>query len=382
MKFRYTIFAFLLLYSCANQSLQIRKDSIVQPTLFNKDAVHTFYLIGDAGNSNMAETQKPLIDLKQELSQASDSSTVLFLGDNIYPVGFDTASKEKEKLSQQKLDVQIDAVKNYRGKTIFVPGNHDWYSGLDGLKNQQKYVESQLGKKSFFPKAGSSIASISISHDIQLIVLDSQWYLANWDKYPNINNNSLINTRNIFFDELENEIKKAIGKTTIIAVHHPVFTNGPHGGRYSFKSNLFPAPIIGSVVNLIRKTSGISNQDLQNKRYNELIRRLVTLAQSNEKLIVVSGHEHSLQYLKQDNVPQIISGSGSKITPTKNVGSGIFSYGAPGFAKLEIMKDGSSNVSFISDRKTVFQTQVLPPDHKKNNNHFPPEIPKNYLSSV
>ena len=96
-----------------------------------------------------------------------------------------------------------------------------------------------------------------------------------------------------------------------------MFTNGSHGGKYSLKSHLNPLPVLGSVKNLIRKTSGITNTDIQNKRYNELRKRIITLSQENDKTIFVSGHDHNLQYIVQDNLPQIVSGSGSKTTPTK-----------------------------------------------------------------
>jgi hypothetical protein len=28
--------------------------------------------------------------------------------------------------------------KKFQGKTIFIPGNHDWYNGIKGLERQEK----------------------------------------------------------------------------------------------------------------------------------------------------------------------------------------------------------------------------------------------------
>ena len=109
-----------------------------------------------------------------------------------------------------------------------------------------------------------------------------------------------------------------------------------------------PIPVLGSIKNLIRKTSGISNTDIQNKKYNELKKRMITLSQENDKVIFVSGHDHNLQYIVQDNIPQIVSGSGSKTTPTKLSGAAKFTYGAQGFAKLDVYKNGSSTVKFYT----------------------------------
>ncbi len=48
--------------------------------------------------------------------------------------------------------MQTDIGKKFPGKTIFIPGNHDWYSGLKGLKKQEKLVEKALGKNTFLPE--------------------------------------------------------------------------------------------------------------------------------------------------------------------------------------------------------------------------------------
>ena len=101
---------------------------------------------------------------------------------------------------------------------------------------------------------------------------------------------------------------------------------------------------------------------MQNKFYEEFRERIITISQENDKTIFVSGHDHNLQYIVKDNLPQIVSGAGSKVTATRNVGKGQFSYGAPGYARLDVFTDGSSHVRFFSvnDDKTVFETTVLP----------------------
>ena len=54
------------------------------------------------------------------------------------------------------------------------------------------------------------------------------------------------------------------------------------------------------LINTLRKTAGPSIADLDNKRYRELKSRVVTLAQYSNKVIFVSGHEHSLQYIVEE----------------------------------------------------------------------------------
>ena len=131
-----------------------------------------------------------LKNFKQHLDQADENSTAIFLGDNIYPAGFPSPKKEKEhKLAQNHLDAQLKTLEDFKGQPIFIPGNHDWYSdGPKGVKRQQDYIEEALdSKKVFQPRNGRPIEKINISDNIVVIVLDSEWYLTDWDKYPTMN---------------------------------------------------------------------------------------------------------------------------------------------------------------------------------------------------
>jgi hypothetical protein len=371
-----------LLNACATYKPQYNLKNFSEPNA-NTEIAHSFYLIGDAGNS---ATQSAALKLfEKELQKASKHSTAIFLGDNIYPNGLPKNNNKGRHNAEQQLNAQLNAVVNFKGKALFIPGNHDWYSnGIKGLERQEHYIEDKLGKHGFLPKHGCPIEKVEISDDIVLLIVDSQWYMTNWNKQPTINDDCDIKTRDDFFDEYESLIKKARGKTTIVALHHPMFSNGPHGGQYSLASHLKPLPVFGTLKNLIRKTGGITTVDIQNKLYNQFRKRIITLSQENDKIIFVSGHEHNLQYIIQDNLPQIVSGSGSKTTATRNVGGGRFSYAALGFARLDVLKDGASNLRFYAAKKDtiVFDTQVLKPNGKTLTTSYPSNFPKLKMASV
>ncbi|WP_406682702.1 metallophosphoesterase [Seonamhaeicola sp. MEBiC1930] len=378
------VFGILVFFNaCATFKTQY-KDAVISGNFEEEDIIHSFYLIGDAGNSPIGTKSKALQTLEKELEQASKHSTVLFLGDNIYPKGMPKKKSESRTFAEHQLNAQTEIVKNFKGDAIFIPGNHDWYSdGLKGLKRQENYIEDKLGKNTFLPENGCPIEKVDVSEDIVLIIIDSEWYITNWDKHPTINDDCEIKTRAKFFEELEGLIKKARGKTTVLALHHPMFTNGPHGGQYSFGSHLTPLPVLGTLKNLLRKTSGVSPADLQNKKYNTLKKRIVTLAQENDKVIFVSGHEHGLQYIVQDNLPQIISGSGSKSTATKNI-SGEFSSSDLGYSRFDVLKDGSSYVRFYSaiNNELIYQNQVFAEDVEEHIVNYNESFPSNVKASV
>ncbi|MFK7749881.1 MAG: metallophosphoesterase [Kordia sp.] len=380
------IVVLLLCFSaCATFKAQYAEKQSMNPFPKDKEIIHSFYLIGDAGNSPLGEKAIALKMMEKELQKAAKNSTAIFLGDNIYPAGLPKKSNKKRAFAAHQLDAQTSIVKDFKGQTIFIPGNHDWYSkGLEGLKRQEKYIENILGKNTFLPENGCPIEKIHVSDDIELILIDTQWYITNWDKHPTINDDCEIKTRTKFLEEFSSLVKKARGKTTIVALHHPIYTNGSHGGQYTFKSHLSPVPVLGSLKNLIRTTSGVANVDVSNKRYQELRKRIITLAQENDKVIFVSGHEHSLQYIVEDNLRQIVSGSGAKKSGTRNVGGGLFSYGTQGFARLDVFKDGSSYVRFYAaeDEKIVFETEVIRAEATEEKTVYPETFPKEMTASI
>lgn len=380
----------LLLSSCATYAPQYKVENFTQ-TLPNTAIEKTFYLVGDAGNAKMKESTEGLSILKKVLDTAKTKDDYLiFLGDNIYQKGMPEKDSPKRALGEHRIDAQIEATKGFDGDVIFIPGNHDWYAnGVEGLGRQERYVTKKMNtKKAFLPAKGCPIESVEISDKVHLVILDTQWYLANWDKNPTINDNCEIKTREKFFLEIEGELKKHSKKTILIAMHHPMFTNGIHGGKYSFNKHIFPLknkiplPILGSLVAHIRSQGGISRQDLSNVHYNKLMRRLSTMTRDLDRVVFLSGHEHSLQYIDNEGLKQIVSGSGSKVSPVSLGKDGLFAYPGQGFAILDVYKDGSSNVRFFGNEngnpKLVYQTVV----HEKEKefdfstikNSFEPEV--------
>ncbi|MAU17416.1 MAG: phosphoesterase [Muricauda sp.] len=397
MKKHYLLFLLIgLVYGCATYETKYAEPFTITTEFDEKEVEHTFYLIGDAGKSPMGDLNPTLKKFKQVLEGADDNSTAIFLGDNIYPAGFvdEEDDPEGHERSKHYLDAQLATLENFKGNTIFIPGNHDWYSnGLKGLKREEEYIEEALDDNDAFqPENGCPIEKIEISDKVMVIAIDTEWYLVNWDKHPTMNDECEIKNRSRFFEELESLIKKNRDKTVLIALHHPMFTYGAHGGQFSFEQGLYPSggkvplPFLGSAINLLRKTSGATAEDLSNKMYNELKKRIVTLSQYSDKIIFASGHEHSLQYIEEYGKPQIVSGSGSKTGATRLLNGSKFSTGRNGYAILKVYKDGSSKVEFYGadadGDELLFQTQVLPADGSTKKLELSDDFPPYKMASV
>ncbi|MGY5354506.1 metallophosphoesterase [Wenyingzhuangia sp. IMCC45467] len=380
--------SFTLVMSCATYKKQISrhfKNWNVNKT--SSKEVSNIYLIGDAGD--LAAGNKTLEKLQKELQQENENSTVIFLGDNVYPKGINPKKGISQKDGIAKLNAQLNILKNYKGNTIFIPGNHDWYYGLDGLKKQEKLVEDSLGKNTFLPENGCPLEVVHLNKEVDVIIIDSQWYITDWNKHPKMNDKcDEIKTREKFFVELEGLINKSQNKITLIAIHHPLTSKGTHAGENSFKKHIFPfsnnipMPIVGSIFQTIRKTSGLNPQDLNAYRYNELTKRVSTLAKEHSHLIFVSGHEHNLQYLFKDGIPQIISGAGSKTSPTYLGKEKGFTYGKNGYAKLSIYPKKHVDVTFKNNEGTIFKTTVFKPEHKKKDTLYNKSIKPYATTSI
>ncbi|MDW5289903.1 metallophosphoesterase [Formosa sp. PL04] len=352
-------FIFIALTSCATyQSSSTLKTSEPLQDI-NTETINLF-LVGDAGKPENDHAPKALLEIQKQFALADKEDFLFFLGDNIYPKGFPDKGEKGHKAAKKAMELQLEVAENFPGSVYVIPGNHDWYSGLKGLKRQEKLVEDALGKNTFKPENGCGIERININDDVVLILVDSQWYITNWNNYPTINDDCEIKTRDQFLEEFRSEIKKARGKTTIVAIHHPMFSNGPHNGQYTFGDYMKPLPVLGNVKNILRTTSGISNADMSNWFYNDLRKNLIAAAQQNDNVVFISGHEHSLQFIQSENLTQIISGSGSKTTGVRPRRDDQFGLGANGYAVLNIHKNQDSDVQFVAaeTNTVVFKSDI------------------------
>ena len=393
-----SLFIVLLLSSCATHKPQYGKNTgpaVGIDSLSNKEVTHRFFLVGDAGLATQPNSQQLLNVIEGKLKASDKNATLLFLGDNIYPHGMPPEEQtEERKAAEESLNSQLEISKDFKGKTIFMPGNHDWYSGLKGLEDQEKFVKDFLkAKKSYMPGDGCAIDDLAINDSLRLIVVDSEWFIEDWDNEPTINDNCDIKTRDDFFIELESVLTKNQNNTTILAIHHPLMTNGPHGGQFSWEKQLFPVwknvplPVIGSVLNFVRKTSGVSPQDIQGKQYRTLTKRVKTLVQNHDNVIVVSGHDHNLQYIEKDGIYQIISGAGSKEEAAKAINPNDFTYGGTGYAILDVYDTYTSKISYYAvkdgEEQKLFEKIIKRP--KKTEfiiEQYPDKFPKVVEASV
>ena len=379
--YRHPFLVFLLVWNsaplCAQQS----------------PVVHSFFLVGDAGEPFIKDQNLGKV-LREHVLKAGAASTVVYLGDNIYPAGMPATGSHSRARSEGTLETQIGWIKGLSAKGIFIPGNHDWdHWGKDGLQRviqQQQFIDSLKDENfTFLPQQGCpGPVEIAVGDKVLLVILDTQWFLHQWEK-PAEDGPCDAKTTAEVLASLSDLFQRNYGKRIIVAGHHPLITYGEHGGVFTLKDHLFPLtgakpnlyvplPVIGSLYPLYRKFFG-HIQDTAHPLYKELSNAIQELLKQYPGSIYIAGHEHALEYIVKDSTHYIVSGAGSKVTHVRKKGYAKFAKSVKGLVKMTVHENGEVSVHYIQADETfpegneVFTTLIPPPaDFKKSDR---PEIP-------
>lgn len=378
----------LLFTSCASKRLRI-VDGLSVQAVPTENIRHSVYLIGDAGNSAPDQMSAGLKALKRALSQSDENSSVVFLGDNNYPGGIPPkGEKELHKAAINHLDRQLEALDGYKGRPIFIPGNHDWRTyGKKGLRRQEKYIEKKLNagienksdwENYFLPDDGCPGPEvIEVNDQLAFVIIDTQWWLLDWDREPEISDGCAMRSRTAFAFYFEETLRKNRNKNVVVLLHHPMYTYGTHGSASTLNEHLFPLtqfnknlkiplPVLGSMAAWYRALIG-SKQDVANATYRDMRNKLVSAAKKNGNYIFASGHDHNLQHIEKEGQIFCVSGSGSKESPTTFGGDAQMVYGKEGFSKIDFYNDGSAWISYYAAKeeneigKLIFAKKIKGP---------------------
>ena len=386
--FRMTTIAIVLLLTgaCAtyknHYSRQVKDWSGLSPSP-TLTLTHTMYLVGDAGGATPERMPRVLTYLRKVLPAESPQSSILFLGDNIYEYGMPPKEDSvKRKIAEFRLRAQLDILDQYKGRPVFVPGNHDWRGwGQKGLKSQEKFVQEYLNttrgvddkddwENYFLPDDGcAGPVAIELNDGVVIIVVDSQWWLQDSDEEPKINDGCAVRNKASFRFQFENMVRKYKHQQVVIAMHHPPYTYGPHGGGFGFRDHLFPLtelnpklylplPGIGSLAAVFRASIG-SKQDVAHQDYKELRDAILAGARKNGSFIFAAGHEHTLQYIENDSQHFIVSGSASRQSPVMLGRGSKFASGSMGYSTLNFYEGGETWVNFFEVNEEGTDSQLI-----------------------
>lgn len=304
---------------------------------------YSVFLIGDAGAPRVDQMEPTLKLLQSRLQEAGEYSAVIFLGDNIYPSGMPSEGDPWRSEAERRINAQLDAVAEYEGRVFFVPGNHDWGGeGLGGnraaLARQEDYIEAYLDRgNTFVPDNGfPGPVELRVNDWLTIVALDTQWWLEP-DKTYGDTGTYILDQEATVLVELHDVLERNRNRDVLVAGHHPMFSNGSHGGRASGKSLLYT---------VTRQYLG-TPQDLSNFYYRQMRDRLLSVFERKKGLVYAAGHDHNLQYFRYGEQHFIVSGSGTKLSYVQEEGGGVsFAATEQGFSVVDYFADGSTWLSF------------------------------------
>ncbi len=338
------------------------------------------YLIGDAGAP--AVKDEPVLQaLEKMLDEDPSHSVAVFMGDNIYPDGMPDSVSVGRKEAERRLQAQLEAVKNSKSRGIFIAGNHDWggISGRNGffaIRRQGAYIAAKGAGSSMMPEAGCPGPAVQdVGTRLRLVMLDTQWWLAR-SRPPNGQKDlvpcAFVSQKSVL-DSLKKVLRDTGGRRVLVMSHHPLASQGTHGGYFSGKSQIFPLtslknwlrvplPMVGSVYVAARRM-GLSEQDLTAPQYIRLVQSLMGTFTKDEPLVYAAGHEHSMQVMSFQEAPRflLVSGTGiyghvsavGRARPTR------YAAAESGFMRVRAWADGRIRLTVFTIDNTGKSTEAF-----------------------
>lgn len=320
------------------------------------------FLIGDAGE--LKNSSHPVIDwLKKNVDWNDERNMAIYLGDNIYPLGLPTEGEPSYMEAKKILDYQISLVKGKKAKAYFIPGNHDWKNGKLGgwqqVLNQGNYINGkEFANVQSWPLDGCpGPVEIEVSDKVVVVLMDSQWFLYVHEK-PGPGSNCDAKTIDEFATELREILATHPNQLVVLAMHHPMYSSGVHGGDFNWKTHIFPfadaipglyipLPVLGSVYPIARGVFG-NIQDIKHPLYRNMARTIEDVIKEHPNVIVTAGHDHSLQLIRKDSIPYIVSGSGSNLSRVKKNKLVEYEDLNYGFSYIEVRKSGKVEIKYYN----------------------------------
>ncbi|MFB9862146.1 metallophosphoesterase [Rufibacter immobilis] len=318
---------------------------------------HSMALVGDLGNNGSLQDDTILQSIQHWMAEVGPNSSIIFLGDNIYPIGLPEESNFKYANALQKLQHQLALFNEYQGKVIYLSGNHDWNKGRkDGyeyvLRQERHVVETLQDPTAYLPNGGCmGPVTWEVNDQLLLIVINTQWWVQAGYKPLERTPGQPYATSKEFFPALDELLKANQHRFIVLAAHHPMYSNALHGGNFTVKQHLFPLtfinkralvplPLAGSMFRIYRKYVG-AHEDMSYPPFRKFRKRLLKILHQYNSVFYVAGHDHNLQYFKVKGNHYAVSGSASKTNFVAKGGRASFSHENKGFMVLDQYKDGS-----------------------------------------
>lgn len=284
-----------------------------------QDNLH-FLAIGDWGRGGKF-LQKETSDMMGKYAEENPVKFVVSTGDNFYEMGIKSVDDSLVKTCFEDI---------YSARSLQVPwyitfGNHDY-----GYIAKSQIELSKFNKRWKFPSSYYSIdEELSDGTKIQFLFVDTNPFI---EKYKTISEkdkewqNSAEQLKLQDWEQqlkwLESSLKNCDADWKIVVGHHPLLSGGWHGNAEEIKKYFKP----------LFEKYGVQ--------------------------LYICGHDHDIQYLKENGVNYFVSGAGSELRETNKIEQSVFAKSVNAFLSAKVSGDKAIMKFVDVDGIVVFETEV------------------------
>jgi tartrate-resistant acid phosphatase type 5 len=302
----------IVLFSCKRNTIP-RSFPFSISSAGKTDSV-TFIVIGDWGQEGR-QHQKAVAEQMDIQSRKFNAQFIITTGDNFYPEGVAGTDDTHWKTSF----TDIYDKKGHQVPWYPVLGNHDY-----GLNPQAQIDYSKKDKRWSMPsRYYQNVKAIGDSATALFVFTDTSPFLRGYHRRERGDIKVQDTAAQLIW--MKETLAASNDKWKIVIGHHPIYSAGPHGRTITLL-NLFKPSFLRNKVDFY-----------------------------------ISGHDHSLQYLKISNQPvrYLVSGGGSSNTAIYKRGFNVFAKSTTGFLIMTLYAT-KANFYFIDQNgNTVYSNQVV-----------------------
>jgi len=209
----------------------------------------------------------------------------------------------QDTINKQKIIDYASRLKDNYKKCYLLPSPALWSKyNASGIKMLDDLFDDEMSGDMLLPdNACGELETKNINDNLVLAIMDSNWYLQNWDKDRYTNKGCYIKDRNRFWMYFNDEISSFKDKTVLLLTYHDPISYDASGGYIPMIKTLIPIPIIGAYIQKIKSyTKGINYAT--HPTYREFSSGIKKAVDSEINIIsVAASGKYQMYYKKKDN---------------------------------------------------------------------------------
>jgi len=323
----------------------------------------TLFFVGGAHGEGSSPT---LEQLEARLKTADPKTDVVVFTGNYARTELPEEDDPARASVERAVMAHVKATKAFAaegGRVYYLPGHLDFAAGgSKAVKRLRKFLNEAYGEptEDVMPEAAcGEPAVIELNDGLGLALVNSQWWMQEWEDDPHANQGCKVKSREAFALYFRDALNDFRTRRLVVAMYHPLLSYGEMGDSYSLQSHLQPAPIVGTVSVLLSQV-GLVPQHRNHPRFHSFVKLLTSETARYGSFVFASGHDENLQLLTVEGQTQIIAGtSGPDAKPVVTPDEGHFAEATPGWAELHLDAHGNGDTKLVVGNNVVFE-KALP----------------------